>query len=93
MVGSGIHRRHVWLLWASLEAAAQNPKAGAIDGCIDGIRHEGDTFYIYGGACQREFCARVPIVQQQTDYYCADELAERETDQDTDLGASTLIYR
>jgi len=38
---------------------------------------------------------RVPIVRRQTDYYCADELAERETetDQNPDLGASTLIYR
>jgi hypothetical protein len=60
-------------LLASLEAAGKNPKAGAIDGCIDDIRHEGDTFYIYGWACQRESCARVPIFLQHTDYYCADD--------------------
>src|SRR5580700_10253362 len=45
--------------------------------------------------CGQKSRARVPIVRRQTDYYRADQLAERETetDQNTGLGASTLICR
>jgi hypothetical protein len=43
--------------------------------------------------CGQKSHAPIPSIARKTDYCRADELAERETDQDTHLGAGTLIYR
>jgi hypothetical protein len=33
-------------------AAGQNPRAGPVTGVIDGVRFEGDQYYVFGWACQ-----------------------------------------